>query len=191
MNTTVKHPLMTSFTLMMAFLFTITFVNVQASETGGDAQNNGTGAGVAGPGPGTGAGPGESAGPGRAGNFKELLGLSDEQVDQIQAIRGENRQKMQKAREEMRNAHQEFQKNAEQAADEAALRKAFQPLGTAFENMEVLKYQLTMEIKAILTPEQFEKFQDMQSSMRQKRGGKERRRQNMQGDQQPQQGQQQ
>jgi Spy/CpxP family protein refolding chaperone len=115
---------------------------------------------------------------GRGELLQKVLGLSVEQVEQLQAFRSDNREAMQRARQELIDARQQFRTTATQLTEEEAIREAFQPVTVALENMAILRVVMSKQRKSILTPEQLEQFQALRQVMRRNDGpGKSRHRQ--------------
>lgn len=82
--------------------------------------------------------------------MKESLDLSSDQEKQIREILTNGSESMQKMREEMRNSGDDFE----------GMR----------ENMQKMREEQNSKLKAILSDEQWEKYEVMQEEMRSRRG---------------------
>lgn len=97
------------------------------------------------------------------------LNLSDSQKEEMKKIFGkhdaykeENRLKMQKAHQDLRQALQA------EPFNEQTAREVFQKLSALRENMLISRHTLQSEIKAVLTPEQAKIFQQQRIQKRQR-----------------------
>lgn len=122
------------------------------------------------PGPGgPGFGPGGPGGPGgpQMEMMAEHLGLSDEQKTQIKAIHEKTRETVEPLMKAAGDAHQAFDQalNAENA-DAAAIGQAAIAMRNADRRIEAQHKAAMDSVKALLTPEQAAKFDEMQKHMR-------------------------
>ena len=112
-------------------------------------------------GPGMGQGPG---GPdGMMGVIMQKLDLTDEQREKIETIIDENHAKASAARRAVEKARRGLEEAAASDANEAAIRKAATALGNALGDEAVLKARTMKEIKAVLTPEQIKKLDEIKA----------------------------
>lgn len=115
--------------------------------------------------------------------FKKMateLGLSVQQQDEIKSIIAKNRPLAEPLMKQLHSEHRAL-RNLVQAdtVDEAAIRAQIAKAGALQGDLAVQRAKLSKEIRAILTPEQIQKFKDIQakrdSQMDKKRmhGGKQ------------------
>jgi len=147
-----------------------------AQDDGGRPSMNAPGPGMpgmppmpGGPGMGSGA-PGMRQGPGGPdgimGAIMHKLDLTDEQREKIETIMDENHAKTSAARRTVEKARKALEEAVSSDADEAAIRKAATALGTALGDEAVLKVKTMKEIKAVLTPEQIKKLDELKTEMK-------------------------
>lgn len=124
--------------------------------------------GPGGPG-GPGFGPGGPGGPGgpQMEMMAEHLGLSDEQKAQIKAIHEKTRETVEPLAKAAGDAHQAFDQalNAENA-DAATVGQAALAMRNADRRIEAQHKAAMESVKALLTPEQAAKFEEMQQHIR-------------------------
>lgn len=108
-------------------------------------------------------------GPGRRGHGRgfgpggpemaERLGLSDEQKEQMKALRERHREALKPLFEAAREAHQAYEKALDaENADPAQVGQAALAMKAARAKLEAAHEGMFEEVKAILTPEQVEKL---------------------------------
>jgi len=115
-------------------------------------------------------GPGMGQGPGGAdgvmGAIMQKLDLTEEQREKIETIRDDNHAKTSAARRAVEKARRALEEAIAANADEAALHKAATTLGNALGDEAVLKVKTIKEIKAVLTPEQLKKLDELKAEMK-------------------------
>ena len=116
---------------------------------GGPGMHGGQGMG----GPGMGMGP-DGDGEGMHERMKEELGLSDEQVKKLDALREKNQATMKKARRQMRDLMAKLEDQVDDKAGDAALSATLKELKAAKKEMQALHEKAMDEREAILTPSQ-------------------------------------
>ena len=112
-------------------------------------------------------GPGRPGGPGGPGigpRFAEELGLSDEQKAQLEALRTKQRETLRPLMESARQAHDAFQTALDaDNADAAAIGQAALAMKAADNKLRAAHKAAFEEMKAILTPEQAAKLDQVQA----------------------------
>jgi Spy/CpxP family protein refolding chaperone len=112
-------------------------------------------------------GPGRPGGPGGPGigpRFAEELGLSDEQKAQLEALRTKQRETLRPLMESARQAHDAFQTALDaENADAAAIGQAALAMKAADNKLRAAHKAAFEEMKAILTPEQAAKLDQVQA----------------------------
>jgi len=112
-------------------------------------------------------GPGRPGGPGGPGigpRFAEELGLSDEQKAQLEALRTKQRETLRPLMESARQAHDAFQTALDaDNADAAAVGQAALAMKAADSKLRAAHKAAFEEMKAILTPEQAAKLDQVQA----------------------------
>ena len=101
----------------------------------------------------------------------EQLGLSDQQSDQLEALFTAHRKAMRSVHEAMRTAREAL--NAQihaETIDEAAIRKAAGVMAVLEADQAVNRAKLFQEIRGILTPEQFQKLEQIREERRERMG---------------------
>ena len=115
-----------------------------------------------------------SGGPGfgpREGGPIERLDLTDQQKDQVQAIREKHRSENKPLFDAAQKAHQAFQKALEKpGADAASVGQAALAMHAAQKKLETALTAEREEVKSILTPEQREKLDAMEKHRREGAG---------------------
>lgn len=104
------------------------------------------------------------------GRILRKLDLTDEQNEQIKAIREANREKTKDAREAVAEATKALHETAFQDANEAAIRAAATVLGNALGDRAVLRATTMASIKKVLTAEQLEKLAQSRAKMKERAG---------------------
>lgn len=102
--------------------------------------------------------------------LKEKLGLTDEQAAQMEQLMTANKEKMTAARQLTEEKRKVLDAAVESGAGEEAIRTAAADLGKALGDAAVLRAANLAEVKKILTPEQFEKWQQAKQEHRGMRG---------------------
>ena len=112
-------------------------------------------------------GPGRPGGPGGPGigpRFAEELGLSDEQKAQLEALRTKQRETLRPLMESARQAHEAFQTALDaDNPDAAAVGQAALAMKAAEKKLRAAHDAAFEEMKAILTPEQAAKLDQVQA----------------------------
>jgi Spy/CpxP family protein refolding chaperone len=115
-------------------------------------------------------GPGMERGPGGPdgvmGIIMSKLDLTDEQPDKIETIMDASCSKTRAAQRAVEKAHRELEKAVAGDANEPAIRKAATSLGNAIGDEAVLKVKTMKEVKAVLTPEQLKKLEEIKVKMK-------------------------
>lgn len=101
------------------------------------------------------------------GRMSEQLNLTEEQKAQIQTIQEENRPQMQEARQALQKANQTLQEAIENGTDDQIV-AAGKALGEAYGKQGVVRAQAARKVKAILTPEQVKKMEELRTQMRER-----------------------
>jgi protein CpxP len=109
------------------------------------------------------------------GRILRKLDLTDEQNEQIKAIREANKEKMKGAGKAVTEATKALHESTSQEADEAGIRAAATALGNALGDRAVLRATTMASIKKILTAEQLEKLKELRAKVKE-RAGKFRKR---------------
>jgi Spy/CpxP family protein refolding chaperone len=92
----------------------------------------------------------------------EYLDLSAEQQEQMQQLRARHRDETEEVRDRLRAAHDRFADLAHaETLDETALREAASEMAGARAEMMVSRAAMRNEMRQILTPEQLERFEQM------------------------------
>jgi Spy/CpxP family protein refolding chaperone len=100
---------------------------------------------------------------GRGGPYHKVfakLNLTDQQKDQIKGILDSNREGITQAREARHSALKAY-REAVKTGEEAGIRAAGAKLGTATADVGVIRAKVWTSIKAVLTPEQLQKLENM------------------------------
>ena len=100
------------------------------------------------------------------GAIMHKLDLTDEQREKIETIMDENHAKTSAARRAVEKARKALEEATAGDANEPAIRKAAAALGTALGDEAVLKVKTMKEIKAVLTPEQIKKLDELKTEMK-------------------------
>jgi Spy/CpxP family protein refolding chaperone len=93
--------------------------------------------------------------------MQKKLGLTDEQAAQLQQLRTSQQEKMKAAREATMEKRKALNEAVQSGADEQAIRAAAAELGTALGDAAVLRAANLAEVKKILTPDQYAKWQQL------------------------------
>lgn len=92
-------------------------------------------------------------------HIQKILQLSSEQVEQLRILRCENRDDMRAARITLQEAKKQFRQKVKSLSGEIAVRKAFQPVARAMEDLAVYKTAMMQHMATILTEDQAEKME--------------------------------
>jgi Spy/CpxP family protein refolding chaperone len=115
-------------------------------------------------------GPGMMQGPGGQdgiiGAIMHKLDLTDEQREKIETIMDENHAKTRAAQRAVEKARKALEEAVSGGADEQAIRKAATTLGTAIGDEAVLKAKTMKDIKAVLTPDQIKKLDELKTEIK-------------------------
>jgi Spy/CpxP family protein refolding chaperone len=125
---------------------------------GGPGMEQGFGA------PGRGQGRGGPAG--IMGAIMHRLDLTDEQRDKIETIMDESCSKTKAGQRAVQKARRALEKEVAGDANEPAIRKAADALGKAIGDEAVLKVKVMKDVKAVLTPEQLRKLEEIKAKMK-------------------------
>jgi Spy/CpxP family protein refolding chaperone len=104
------------------------------------------------------------------GRILRKLDLTDEQNEQIKAIREADREKTKDAREAVAETTKALHEAAFQDANEATIRAAATALGNALGDKAVLRATTMASIKKVLTAEQLEKLAQSRAKMKERVG---------------------
>lgn len=109
---------------------------------------------------------------GREGLFSLLkeLNLTEEQKAKIQSLMKEHRQAMAPIRESLQKSRAQLRELARaQVVDESAIRATSQQIGTSLGDLTIQQARLRQAIRAILTPEQNKRLDEMKAKREQER----------------------
>jgi len=101
------------------------------------------------------------------GRLVQMLDLTEEQKEKIDAIQEECRPKVEKAREAIREAQQALEKAIEEGSDEDIM-SAAKKVGEALGKQGIVRAQTQRKIKEVLTPEQLKKWEELKTQMRER-----------------------
>jgi Spy/CpxP family protein refolding chaperone len=104
------------------------------------------------------------------GRILHRLDLTNEQNEQIKAIREANREKTKDAREAVAETTKALHEAASQEANEATIRAAATAVGNALGDRAVLRATAMASIKKVLTAEQLEKLEELRAKMKERAG---------------------
>ncbi len=111
---------------------------------------------------------GRACEPGMQGMLGELE-LTDEQKESVKQINKAAKERNKTAAEAVGEARKVL-REAVVKGDETAVRKAATNLGKVLGDQAVLKVQTTASIKAVLTPEQLKKLEELKTTMKERAG---------------------
>lgn len=100
------------------------------------------------------------------------LDLTAEQQAKLKEIRVGQKDKIEAAHEKMKAARESLEHSLDNNASDTDIRKKHNDLQAARTQMEGLRFESLLQIRAILTPEQRKKFQDMKEDFKDRRGKK-------------------
>ncbi|WP_107667301.1 Spy/CpxP family protein refolding chaperone [Cyanothece sp. BG0011] len=106
----------------------------------------------------------------RAEQFQQRLNLSDEQMQQLSAIRQKYRPQMQQLKQQMGTKGQEFSQMMQGNTSESDLRGKHQEIVSLREQMGNLRFESMLEMRQVLTTEQRQQFAQFLQQRRQTRG---------------------
>ena len=98
------------------------------------------------------------------------LGLSDEQVTQLEQLMTAHREAMKGTRELTQEKRKALNDAAESGAGDEAIKAAANELAQVFANTAIARAAHVAELKNVLTAEQYEKWQQFKETRRQRRG---------------------
>jgi Spy/CpxP family protein refolding chaperone len=101
--------------------------------------------------------------------LKEELGLSDSQVEQLEALKSEAKEQMKAGQEAVKAKREALQEAVKAGADESAISAAGDELGKALGDQAVLRLSIKAKIDGILTEDQQSKLKELKG---QRAGGK-------------------
>jgi Spy/CpxP family protein refolding chaperone len=104
------------------------------------------------------------------GRILRRLDLTDEQNEQIKAIREANKEKMKAAQNTVAEATKALHETSFQDANEATIRAVAATLGSALGDRAVLRATTMASIKKVLTAEQREKLAESRTKMKERVG---------------------
>ena len=102
------------------------------------------------------------------------LDLTAEQQAKLKEIRAGQKDKIKTAHEKMKAARESLEHSLDNNTSDIDIRKKHNDLQAARTQMENLRFESLLQIRAILTPEQRKKFQDMKDDFKDRRGMKPR-----------------
>ncbi len=91
------------------------------------------------------------------------LNLEETQIDQLKKLRKLKKLEIRNYKKELQAARREFQQALQQNADEATLKNKFERLQQARQSLAEAKFEKMLEFRAVLTPEQRKRFQELKS----------------------------
>lgn len=103
---------------------------------------------------------------GLMGAIMHKLDLTDEQREKIETIIDDNHAKTSAARRAVEKARKALEEAVVGDANEPFIRKAADAVGKAIGDEAVLKVKTMKEIKAVLTPEQIKKLDELKTEMK-------------------------
>ncbi len=98
------------------------------------------------------------------------LGLSDEQVTQLESLMTAHREAMKGTRELTQEKKKALDDAAESGAGDEAIKAAANELAQVFASAAIYRAAHVAELKKVLTAEQYEKWQQFKETRRQRRG---------------------
>jgi Spy/CpxP family protein refolding chaperone len=100
------------------------------------------------------------------GAIMQKLDLTDAQREKIETIMDDNHAKASAARRAVEKTRRALEEATASDANEPAIRKAAAALGTALGDEAVLKVKTMKDIKAVLTPDQIKKLDEIKTEMK-------------------------
>lgn len=91
------------------------------------------------------------------------LNLEDTQIDQLKKLRKSKKLELRNHMQGLKEARREFQQALQRNAGEQELKEKFQILQQARQALAQAKFEKMLEFRAVLTPEQRKKFQEMKA----------------------------
>ncbi|NQT95202.1 MAG: Spy/CpxP family protein refolding chaperone [Candidatus Omnitrophica bacterium] len=110
------------------------------------------------------------------GNLVEELGLSEEQVEELTALKESHRDTQKQLHESLKEANNNLRKELESPEVSKSVWKVAEEVKGIQAQMVDSRIEHILAVKEILTPEQFEKFQEKFFEMKERRGEKMKRR---------------
>ncbi len=109
--------------------------------------------------------------------MKEALGLTDEQVQQLDAQRNQQRGEIREHREAMQKLREEFKLETEKTEiDQEKIQSVHQQMKAIDNKMADYRVEGILQLRKILTPEQFKKFHELGREKNGKRGERREKR---------------
>ncbi len=103
--------------------------------------------------------------------LKEALGLTDEQVQQLDAQRNQHQGEIKESRQTMKQLREEFKLETEKTEiDEAKLKSIHAHMKTVLNKIADQRLEGILQLRKILTPEQFKKFNELRGKRKGKMG---------------------
>lgn len=106
----------------------------------------------------------------RSQQFQQQLNLSDEQMQQLSAIREKYRPQMERLKQQMQAKGQELSRMMQGNASENDLRRKHQEIINLRQQMGNIRFESMLEMRNILTPEQRQKLAQLLEQRRQRIG---------------------
>lgn len=108
--------------------------------------------------------------------IQEELGLTDEQVQQLDDYRNQQREQMKQDRQTMKQLKEEIKQETEKTEiDEAKIKSIHEQLKTLNNKMSDNRLDGILQLRKILTPEQFKKFNEARGKRGKMRQGNGRK----------------
>ncbi|MGK7940841.1 MAG: Spy/CpxP family protein refolding chaperone [Crocosphaera sp.] len=107
----------------------------------------------------------------RAEQFQQTLNLTDEQMQQLSAIRRKYHTQIQQLREQMRGKGEELSQMMQGDAADNDLRSKHQEIINLRQQMGNLRFESMLEMRKVLTPEQRQEFVQLMQERRRMRSG--------------------
>lgn len=98
---------------------------------------------------------------GRVQKLIKELNLTEDQAKQVKEIRGRLKPTIKEKRTAKREAMKELAGLMKTDGDEAKIREAYQKLQVARADAEKSQFEMMLELRRVLTPEQRQKFRDL------------------------------
>jgi Spy/CpxP family protein refolding chaperone len=111
----------------------------------------------------------------RAEKFRQQLNLSDEQSAKVQEIRSAHKPGVREARQKFKASKEDFKsamKRPESTQEE--LKAKFDAFQASRDEFQRKRFAMMLEMRAVLNPEQREKFAEMKKEWKKKRRGERR-----------------
>ena len=96
----------------------------------------------------------------------EKLNVSPQQKEEIQAIRDQHRRTLQQQQKQLKRVQQELNQLIASDASETQIRQKHDQLLQMTQKMQALNFDVMLQLREILTPEQREKFSELMQDRR-------------------------